>query len=103
MALVKTVQVEVTQDDIAQGERYSRRACPIARALDRIVKQDTVVVVGEWKVRLYPNTKAYMEPAGEFRVIEMPYQASGFVMRFDAGVDVRPLWLEFSIPEELLK
>lgn len=100
---MKTVQVHVTDEDITLGERYSRRACPIARALTRVVKEEVAVVVGEWKVRLYPDTKAYMEANGPFEVTEMPYQASGFVMRFDAGADVKPFWFAISMPEGLLK
>lgn len=68
------VRIDVTQDDIDNGERDSCDACPIARALHRVG---------------YPRAEVYRAswwPGDHDRShVPLPPSAMAFVQRFDAG------------------
>lgn len=91
------VTVQVTADDIMSGEPGDCRSCPIARALENLLKTDVsfsvrteVIVWHDW---------GHDGVAGE---ADLPQAASDFIGRFDNADPVEPFSFEVDLPGELL-
>lgn len=107
---MKTVEVNVTREDIDLGERQECTKCPIARAICRLVKADTLVEVGE-VVTLINGPKTW--------TLDMPEIADEFVESFDddsaadtgedeettfaASSTFAPFKFNLELPEEVLR
>jgi len=82
---VKTITVEVTQDDIDHGERGRCQTCPIALALKR--------ATGEaWSV-----TDVIVYQVGRPEYAWLPARAEGFVHRFDDCEQVKPFTFKLKV------
>lgn len=68
--------VEVTEDDIRNGNKNSCRSCPIANAINRLI--DDSCIVGQYTTR-FKGKKRWL-----------PFEAQEFVRRFDANLSVSP-------------
>ena len=78
------VKVSVTQEDISKGIRASNRSCPVARALQRIFGEETVVGLSAWW-----NSKIFGS---------LPKIASSFILDFDRDNPVFPFEFEIDDP-----
>lgn len=78
----KNFRIDVTQDDIDQGLRFSPESCPIARALVRKFQADRALVNG-----LSFSVMKRNEPTIHGL---LKGRAGNFVDRFDSGDKVRP-------------
>jgi hypothetical protein len=76
MSEITGAMIEVTADDISQGERHNCTDCPIARAVVRTLGHSCVIdgVTVEIDCREY----------------YLPKEARAFVARFDDGKPVKP-------------
>ena len=73
-----TYTIDVTQEDIDQGERDKCRRCPIALAMKRVFPG---------KVSLVYGTVAWVDLD---RYADLPDEAQQFIMYFDEGEPVEP-------------
>ena len=80
----KTIRVEVTEEDIAKGEKKDHCYCPLALAFKRAGLKDPIV----------ENYTA--EHAGG--LIELPLEACDFVHDFDLGRPVEPFTFTVELP-----
>lgn len=85
---MRTVTVEVTQDDIDAGRRKSCFGCPVARALRRAVGGDAWVVGPSW-------ARALADAAA----LPLPPEAARFVRSFDDRSPVSPFTFTLELPE----
>lgn len=79
-----TIKVEVTKEDIANGERENSCKCPVALALSRL---GTDVSVGNGEIGFWLGDK--------YRLIEIPDMVDDFITQFDNGKEVEPF--EFTL------
>jgi hypothetical protein len=81
---MKTVRIEVTQDDIDNGSACDVCACPIALACLRAGLKDVSVCDAslDWKEK-----------------IPTPTVAVEFIFAFDSGRDVKPFSFEIEVAE----
>jgi hypothetical protein len=99
MAIVK---VQVTAEDIADGLRGCVSACPVARALARVltsragVKVDGPIYPHGWTAKAYSLGRRYELP--------LPDAVAQFAISFDDSDAVKPGPFEFelAVPAELL-
>lgn len=78
-----SLTVEVTQEDIDQGECGVPTNCPIARAIRRVTKHE-YVSVGSWSAGVGPL------------IVNLPYDAIRFVEEFDSRHTVKPFRFELT-------
>jgi hypothetical protein len=83
---MKTVEINVTDEDIKNGERADCELCPIACAarragIDYALVNTTYILVGPMAVR-----------------IALPTEAQAFVIEFDSGQPVQPFTFTIQIP-----
>jgi hypothetical protein len=81
------VVVEVTAEDIAGGTRECAGACPVALALNRHVKEASVMCINMY----------WRDEAREYHRAPTPDHVRDWFERFDAGRKVEP----FSFTVEL--
>ncbi len=77
--------IEVTQEDIMEGQPCNCRLCPVARAISR--RTNLEVIVRSDFVRV--DDKTY----------DLHLEASAFVRQFDRGFRVQPFSFYMPIPE----
>lgn len=75
--------IKVTDDDIRFGRRASASFCPVARAVNRIIKPPVTVTPDHITVYLDDEQKYLTIPNNE--------RVSDFIRDFDAGKKVKPL------------
>lgn len=90
--------VDVTTPDIRHGVAQDCEECPVAQALERVVRADIRLAVRSGFVTFYqtPGDSAAVS-------IALPWAAREFVERFDEGLGVEPLTFELDIPPEFLR
>lgn len=76
------IRIDVTDEDIRLGKRFSETSCPIARAARRAGIKDPLVVMG-----IYSDGKHYC----------LPLAAQDFVHDFDHGNPVDPFSFEIEL------
>lgn len=81
--------IEVTTADILQGKKDDCRSCPIALAVQRVVKCLVEVV--------------YRQISLDGMHLELPEEANGFIFDFDMGHAVGPFKFDLDIPQEFLR
>ena len=86
---MKTVRVEVTAEDIEEGQPNMCRACPVALAIRRATKAEEVFVI---------RTATIYPPAGMSYVVALPYEVITFIERFDLDAHVEPFEFSLEIP-----
>lgn len=85
------VQVEVTQEDIVNGQRRVPTSCPVALACRRELGNVRISV-----------TAYYIRVNTGFPVLEIPETVKAFVRDFDGFRPVEPIKFTLEVPEELL-
>jgi hypothetical protein len=91
---MKTIRVEVTQEDISKGVVGNCRRCPLARAIGRLIGQKISVAVSLCYVSFWKGTRR-LGPSYLSR------EAYRFRSEFDCGEKVLPFSFPISIPEEV--
>lgn len=76
--------IQVTADDIREGEVYDCDLCPVARAMSRALDRPVAVFADEYRI-------------GDERFHLLPPAAELFVQLYDGGEAVGPF--EFEIPD----
>ncbi len=94
---MRTVQIEVTADDIANGKPYECVRCPIALAMkragiDQVAVGDRFFCFGPGG----PEDPNSLDDAREHHVL--PPEAGRFVDRFDSLQPVEPFSFNVEIP-----
>ena len=77
------ITVEVTSRDIAAGIRGSAASCPVALAVSRVLKQDSVFIT-RFSIDV-------LDGDGWIADYQCPEAVWAFVQQFDAGKSVQPL------------
>lgn len=78
---------EIFEEDIAEGEKESDCACPIALAMKRELYKNNVnfeytrVSVADTRIRVYCGTKLYLT--------DTPQEMREFIFRYDANLEVQ--------------
>lgn len=92
------MKIQVTEEDIAKGERCSSAFCPIARAVKRVLGKDCAV--GSATMTVFTPVKHEDFSAADF--YELPPEARDFIRRFDSFDDeaVTPFEFELKPKEE---
>lgn len=85
------MKIEVTQDDIESGTRYSASWCPVALAITRSLHRDDEPE----DVHVCEGTKQIQ--IGEL-LLPMPDHVVTFARRFDGGEPVEPFAFELEMP-----
>jgi hypothetical protein len=86
------VTINVTEEDIKQGEKQHCSRCPVALALRRVAKGEPAVI-------------GYSIIFSKDIEIETPDDVVEWIMDFDDddGCDVSPFSFEMDLPEEVVK
>lgn len=98
------MQIDVTKDDIGQGERQNGVSCPVAHALNRHLGytgeslegkiRDGVIVLNDPH---RPTRVVYDDFFGGFPLVGyLPVRAVAWAKKFDEGLGVKPFSFEFS-------
>lgn len=94
----RTVEINVTQNDIKKGLRFSCRECPVARAMSRKIKPPYSLFVSLSKVSIIRESKER-----PFAQLELPEIAQDFIRRFDGYVKVAPFKFKIGFPVSVLR
>ena len=87
--------INVTQEHINQGWRKSCRRCPVALAIQEVIR-DKVIIVSQ-RIYIYKDKEAYDLSKWEL-ILEYPAIVKTFIDTFDDGGLVEPF--SFEIPYE---
>ena len=82
------MKVNVTRQDIDQGERANCCNCPVARAIARLVPEGDQVEV------LYASI---LRRGLQCRIVRIPEEVRDFIKKFDRGRWVKPF--SFDLPD----
>jgi hypothetical protein len=119
MTTRKKVKINVTEEDIAEGRPFDCKACPIALALRRVIKDnlriqvrdlDVLIEIPEKMVRVIDNvvTDVDIHVFGRDLFLhrsELPESAQTFISDYDAGPNSRiknppqPFTFTLSVPK----
>ncbi len=95
---MKTIKIEVTQDDIDNGLQGNCISCPIGRAINRLLNQNY------FGRATYDLVKIHSKPScGVVYVYPMPIHGGNFITSFDKCYKVKPFSFDIDIPEIFLK
>jgi hypothetical protein len=87
------VTIDVTQDDIDHGTAGNCWACPVARAVRRVLGLEDIGV-GTTDMDLGQGTKVIVVPT--------PDVAADFMTAFDTGKKVAPFSFTLDVPDSLV-
>lgn len=109
------VTISVTDDDIKEGHRCDCYYCPVARAIQRMLKPSSASInqvlaeVTPRGVTIIYNTITISDVLGmthhnlcSLEKIRIPEPATFFINRYDGGHKVTPFSFELDIPDFLL-
>lgn len=97
-AKLKRVTVNVTARDIIKGKRGECKCCPVALALNRLLKKPYAANVGISSVYYYTITDI-----GKVYGPDMPEFVSTFIYAFDGNKNPLPFKFRMSIPKMVLR
>lgn len=80
------MKIEVTQEHIDKGDRFSPSCCPLALAIKDATGLYGVSVGADYVTRMEP-----------YRFITLPRRAAGFRKAFDRAEKVKPFTFELDI------
>lgn len=86
---MREVTIEVTQEDIDNGEQKNFKSCPVAIAISRTIGQPAQVDQESVSLVLTPWDDS----------IEIPGRASNFISSYDDGDPVSPFSFPLSVPD----
>lgn len=95
---LKRVTVNVTARDIIKGKRGECRCCPVALALNRLLKKPYAANVGIQAVYYVSITNT-----GNVYGPDMPEFVSIFIRAFDGNKNPLPFKFRMSIPKMVLR
>jgi len=78
------VRIDVTQEDIANGEQTAPWSCPVGQAITRCYGPHGGVVATDVKIK--------------HMVVLLPYEATRFIRDFDNGRPVKPFSFMLELP-----
>lgn len=87
--------INVKQHHIDKGWLCECRDCPIAQAVNEVLKQDHYAEVNRQNIAICNNLNSI--------ILESPTSVSKFVEEFDNGLHVSPFSFELDLPVEVLK
>ncbi len=103
-ARIVELWVQVTAEDIANGEPLERCACPVALAIQRLLKPELTVDVMTTFAFVYLHPKQWPEAR-----IDWPLEVQSFIRRFDdTSRSIRrrrlsPFSFTVNVPENFLR
>jgi len=89
------VKVNVTQRDIKAGCKVNATCCPIARAINRLLRGGHSSSVCQFGGHIYET--------GPVAEIVIPKKAAAFMDAFDKPAPVRPFTFTLDLPAKVLK
>lgn len=96
--------INVTDEHIKKGARSSCSCCPIALAVNELLKDNFRVRIGASQYSIWPQYIAIADKDGAaFRDYYINNRCLGFIHMFDLGYPVKPFSFQLEIPEEFLK
>lgn len=97
-ATLKRVTINVTKRDIAKGKRGLCHTCPVALAVNRLLKKPFRSVVGTITVKY-----EHITGGGSVYGPDMPVDATQFIHDFIGCKNPAPFKFRMSIPKMVLK
>lgn len=97
-AKLKRVTINVTKRDIAKGKRGLCHTCPVALAVNRLLKKPFRSVVGTIAIKYEHITEG-----GSVYGPNIPINATQFIHNFDDYKNPAPFKFRMSIPKMVLK
>jgi len=94
---MRRVKVEVTADDIDNGERGKPCSCPVALALRRVLS-DVDDEFGLWKFWDKNTAKWHLGIGVNTRLTQAPSDVETFAYNFDRDIFVEPFTFEVELP-----
>jgi hypothetical protein len=95
------ITVQVTQEDIADGERYACCECPVALALKRATGREWFVT-GVFLNLLKPGQSFTDSGVAAVELtLDTPQEVKTFIHAFDENDPVKPFTFEIETPEEV--
>lgn len=95
MSNLKSVRINVTQGDVEAGLPNNAAYCPVARAVNRKLKEG-------YRSKISHSCGIYQNGVCE-EVFDLPKKAYDWWNAFDAGEDVCSFTFTLKLPEEYLK
>ena len=86
-AVMKTIKVCVTKEDIAKGKRDTATKCPVALALNRIGFKNAKI--GNYACTLKGNWNDH---------VAIPTAVRNRILKFDVGASIKPFTFILKIP-----
>lgn len=83
------MKIDVTRDDITQGEPRNPCACPVALALQR---HQIAAIVSKSFIRIRSEKTTVLND------VYTPSSVAAFIARFDVGLPVLPFSFEIDVP-----
>lgn len=84
---MRTLTINVTQEDIDKGIKESCFSCPVAKALRRVMSNSTYIRVGNPTVTVGSCTT------------QLPIVASHFISKFDIDQPVSPFTFDLTLAD----
>lgn len=102
------VKIEVTQDDIDSGITANCRSCPVALAINRVLKSDFYcrVDVGCFSIYNHNQVISILEAANHKQELEMgllPVPIQWWIQHYDTTLTVLPVSFVAKISKHFLK
>ncbi len=93
---MKTVQIEVTAQDIMDGEPVTSARCPVAHAINRVLQAGSRASVSPFDAMVIEGGYLVTDR------ITLPPEARLFINRFDQREKVEPFFFALDMLEEVL-
>lgn len=82
---MRTITINVTQEDIDNGEVGNPKSCPVALAVKKVVKADLILVDSIYLTLLWDSKRfLFFRKAGAEKTRVLPEKAKRFIRNFDA-------------------
>lgn len=93
--MIRVVHVNVTQEDIEQGEACMCYTCPIALALQRTLGRRVAVDTTGWRYSDGPTSNEQKQPTLWHG---LPATVCAFIWDFDSHGNVAPFEFDLTVP-----
>lgn len=89
------VTINVTQQDIDNGKTCVSSDCPVAWALNRVLKTGHWSQIGNPSFTIWTNNEVVHQAY-------LPSPVGDFIRRFDSFLDIDPFTFQLELPERML-
>jgi len=89
------MKIDVTQEDIDQGQLGHCNRCPVARAVLRVIENKYFISVTAWRITFYNNSRLHDEDIVHRE--QMPIFAERWIENFDRRIPVVPFSFELDL------